>query len=214
MTPYGATICEIGAGTGNLLSALTRAFSIIHVVEPSEPMIARLRAALPSITGSVRVYQAMAEHLPLSDKSVDIALAKSSLHHFRDQNYGLREMARIARRAIAVVEVISPDDICLEYARTLVLGKEGGRCATAIYTEDSLRELLNDRVTSLRGLHFDQYIDIKIWLAASDLPQETQESLFNYTLSQTGPIREKMQIHFRHGRLVQLRRMLLLIGVL
>ena len=142
----------------------------------------------------------------------DIALSKSSLHHFADRPKGLSEMARIATQAVALMEVVSPDDSCLDYIGRLVLTKEYGRAAATIYTERGLQELLLPTCIEQRILHFDQYIDLALWLDAGDLPTDTKEELYAFALAQTGTVRDKMHIHFRSGRLVQLRRMALAIG--
>jgi SAM-dependent methyltransferase len=219
LLPYGSSICEVGAGSGNILEALTTAFATIHLVEPSPHMLEVLAPKLARLNAQVSLHQGLAENLPLESRSVDIALSKSSLHHFTDRSQGVREMARIARRAVAVLEVISPEAVakdakCLEYVKTLVLGKEVGRNADSLFSEEDLIELVSDTAPEYRVLHFDQFIDIRLWLESGDLAPARCEDLYEIAKSQTGAVRQKMQIHFRSGRLVQSRRMLLIIGVL
>jgi len=214
LQPYGHSICEVGAGTGNMAGRLVHVFAPVFMVEPSPTMSRRMAAKVADSQSPVTLLQAPAEAIPLEAKSVDIALSKSSFHHFANRNQGLSEMARIAKTVIAVAEVVSPDERCLDYARQLVIPKEPGRDVATIFTEDSLCELIRPFCSGHRVLHFDQYIDVGIWLDASELSIERKQELYNLAESQTGVVKEKMQIHVRAGRLVQLRRMALLMGLL
>jgi ubiquinone/menaquinone biosynthesis C-methylase UbiE len=49
-----------------------------------------------------RVVQASAEALPLPNKSVDAALAVSTVNHWRSLQAGLAEMQRVARKRIVI----------------------------------------------------------------------------------------------------------------
>jgi hypothetical protein len=104
-------------------------------------------------------------------------------------------MARIATRAVAVMEVVSPDDRCLDYIQRLVLTKERGRTAATIYTERGLQELLLAVCSEPQILHFDQYIDIALWLDAGDLPSDTKEELYTFALPW-------VPVEFRNLRLI------------
>jgi SAM-dependent methyltransferase len=87
------SIVNVGAGSG---SYEPRGRTLI-AVEPSVTMI-RQRA-----TDGAPVLQAMAEELPLQDGSFDAALAILTVHHWRDQGGGLRELARLARRRVVIL---------------------------------------------------------------------------------------------------------------
>lgn len=80
------TIANVGAGTGSYESPDRR----VTAFEPSQTMIAqRPPDAAPAIT-------AFAEDLPAHDDSFDGAMAILTIHHWRDQGRGLREMRRVA----------------------------------------------------------------------------------------------------------------------
>jgi len=213
LSPLGTSVCEIGAGTGNLLPALAKHFERVQLIEPCCFMLERLHRRSQSFPHA-SIVQGCAEGIPLAEKSVDVVVAKSSLHHFDNIPKAITEMYRVARRAVAVIEVISPDDCALEYNRHLLLTKEPGRRLETIFSEQSLVNLIRPHCLELRSLHFDQYIDIRIWLEGSDLTPDACEQLYAYVNSQSGTIRDKMHIHFRNGRLAQLRRMALVLGSL
>lgn len=218
LSPYGSSLCDVGCGTGNMYDHLSKYFASVFLLEPSRPAIAELRTRLLGEHAVPPIMLGTGEAIPLKSKSVDVALAKSSLHHFNDPDAGVREMVRIARRAISLVEVIGPPETlpvepCLEYARMLLTKKEPGRRIDAVFREDDLKAIVSKHANTCLALHFDQFIDIEIWLKNSDLGREMKQELYEFVRSQPGDVRERMQIHYRAGRLIQSRRMLQVIGV-
>ena len=76
----------------------------VIAVEPSATMIAQRPA------GAAPAVRAFAESLPFRDSTFDAALAIFTVHHWRDTQQGLREIARVSRRQVilsydAVVEL-------------------------------------------------------------------------------------------------------------
>lgn len=92
------SVVNIGAGAGSYEPT----GRTVLAVEPSDLMIRQRPAgAAPCLRGS-------AEALPLETASVDAAMAVLSLHHWRDPERGLGEMARVARKR-AVLLTWVPD---------------------------------------------------------------------------------------------------------
>jgi SAM-dependent methyltransferase len=89
----GATsVVNVGAGTGSYEPPET-----IAAVEPSPVMIGQRPAgAAPCVRGT-------AEALPLSDDSVDAALAVLTVHHWTDVEAGIAELRRVARRRVVIL---------------------------------------------------------------------------------------------------------------
>ena len=85
-----ATVVNIGAGTGSYEPA----DRTVVAVELSPTMI-RQRPA-----GSAPAVRADAASLPFRDATFDAALAIFTVHHWRDTQRGLRELARVARRQV------------------------------------------------------------------------------------------------------------------
>lgn len=105
------SVLNVGAGAGSYEPA-DRA---VTAVEPSTEMIAQRPAdAAPAVRAS-------AERLPFEDDSFDAAMAIVSDHHWGDRAAGLREMLRVARR------------------RVLVLNADPGRADSFWLTRDYLR---------------------------------------------------------------------------
>ncbi len=84
-----ASVVNVGAGAGSYEPAQT-----VLAVEPSRLMIEQRPA------GNAPVVQAVAESLPLADKSVDAAQAVLTVHHWSDVAAGVEEMRRVARRRL------------------------------------------------------------------------------------------------------------------
>src|SRR4029077_9486162 len=87
------SVLNIGAGTGSYESFERE----IVAVEPSAAMIAQRPP------DSAQVVQASAESLPFDDESFDVAMAVFSDHHWKDRAAGLREMRRVARHRVVIL---------------------------------------------------------------------------------------------------------------
>lgn len=93
----GQTMLEVGAGNGYFSRYLMAEFDLT-VVDFSDNML-RLNP-LPSH----RKLQGMAEALPLQDNSFDVVLCANLLHHVADPATAVREMSRVARRHVVLIE--------------------------------------------------------------------------------------------------------------
>lgn len=85
------SVVNVGAGTGSYEPQ----DRLVIAVEPSWRMIAQR-------SGAGVVVQGVAEALPLRDQAVDAALAVLTIHHWPDQQAGVRELVRVARRRVVL----------------------------------------------------------------------------------------------------------------
>jgi ubiquinone/menaquinone biosynthesis C-methylase UbiE len=83
-------VVNVGAGTGSY-EPIDRE---VVAVEPSSVMLCQRSV------GAAPAVQASAEALPFEDGAFDAAMAVLSDHHWSDRLAGLREMRRVARRAV------------------------------------------------------------------------------------------------------------------
>jgi SAM-dependent methyltransferase len=88
------SVVNVGAGTGSYEPENRR----LVAIEPSGVMIAQRPA------GAAPAIQASAEAIPLPDASVDAAMAILSDHHYSDRARGLRELRRVARKRVVVLQ--------------------------------------------------------------------------------------------------------------
>lgn len=83
-------VVNIGAGTGSYEDA----GPVVAAVEPSPVMLAQ------RVPGAAPAVRAVAELLPFPDASFDAALLIFTIHHWTDWRAGLREVKRVASRAV------------------------------------------------------------------------------------------------------------------
>jgi SAM-dependent methyltransferase len=95
----GATVVEIGCGTGNLLLLAARAVPSATLIgldpDPSALAVARRKARRAGVT--LRLDHGYADRLPYPDGSVDRVLSAFMLHHLPgdQQQAALREVHRV-----------------------------------------------------------------------------------------------------------------------
>jgi len=92
------TVLNVGAGAGNYEPA----DRYVIAIEPSAAMRAQRPPHLPP------AIDATAERIPLSDQSVDAAMATVTVHQWSDIRQGLREMRRVTRGPIVIL-AFDPD---------------------------------------------------------------------------------------------------------
>jgi SAM-dependent methyltransferase len=85
-------VLDLGAGTGKLTRSLVELGHRVTAVEPLEPMLAQLRAAVPGVDAFV----GSAEVIPLPDASIDVVTCAQAFHWF-DHPLALPEIARVLR---------------------------------------------------------------------------------------------------------------------
>ncbi|MCA2224143.1 class I SAM-dependent methyltransferase [Nonomuraea aurantiaca] len=93
----GATVLDIGCGTGYHLPTFAAEAAKVIGVEPHGDLVALARrrcAGLPS----VEIHAATAQALPVPDASVDVAVARWAYFFGPGCEPGLRELSRVVRR--------------------------------------------------------------------------------------------------------------------
>lgn len=95
--PMGASVLDVGAGTGMFTYWWTQLGAKVVGLELSENMIRR--SACPELMQIGDAYE-----IPFPDDSFDIAFAGNLLHHLEEPDRALREMGRVARQGVAIVE--------------------------------------------------------------------------------------------------------------
>jgi ubiquinone/menaquinone biosynthesis C-methylase UbiE len=100
----GATIADIGAGTGNYSFALVNAGYKIKAIEPSGTMISNSKQGL-----DIEWFIGGAENIPLRTESVDAIVSILSLPHFSDIKRMFKEMARILKNGPIVIFTFDPE---------------------------------------------------------------------------------------------------------
>jgi SAM-dependent methyltransferase len=94
--PVGATVVDVGCGTGRALPALRGAAGRRGVVIGVDVKPEMLTIAW-QVAGQSQLLMADARRLPLADASADVVFAAGLVQHLPDPGAGLAELARITR---------------------------------------------------------------------------------------------------------------------
>ncbi|HEY4058224.1 MAG TPA: methyltransferase domain-containing protein [Kofleriaceae bacterium] len=106
--PNGAVLLDLGCGpAGFARRAKERDQSLVVLaLDPSRDFAADSSSdATTAARGAIRLVRAAGEMLPLRDQSVDVAMCLSSIRHVRDRAATLRELRRVVRDRVVIVEL-------------------------------------------------------------------------------------------------------------
>jgi SAM-dependent methyltransferase len=92
VVPRGATVVDVGAGTGKLSKVLAHCDCEVVALEPLRGMAERVRHH----DGRIAALRGWAEAIPLRTACADIVVASQSIHWFQNDT-AIRELLRIAR---------------------------------------------------------------------------------------------------------------------
>ncbi|MGH2407583.1 MAG: class I SAM-dependent methyltransferase [Candidatus Limnocylindrales bacterium] len=95
----GATILDVGVGTGRLIRAAGKRWPAAELVgvDPARGMLALAHAATRGLPHLPRLLEGPADAIPLPDASVDLALSSFVLQLVPDRTAALREVRRVLR---------------------------------------------------------------------------------------------------------------------
>jgi SAM-dependent methyltransferase len=136
----GATVLDLGAGTGKLSRALIDAGLDTTALEPLPGM----RRVLADMIGAEHVRDGVAEAIPLEDRSVDAVTSADAFHWF-DEDRAVPEIRRVLRPGGGVAIVRAMPDLDGPWSEelwTLISAERGDhpafgeRGAAAAFEED------------------------------------------------------------------------------
>jgi ubiquinone/menaquinone biosynthesis C-methylase UbiE len=110
----GATVVDVGAGTGKLTRDLVPSGARVIAVEPLVEMREQLASAVPD----AEVLPGSAEEIPLPDDSADAVVAASAFHWF-DTERALVEIHRVLRPDGALATVGNGRDLSDQLQRAV-----------------------------------------------------------------------------------------------
>ena len=142
----GETALDVAAGGGHVARRLREAGLEVVTVDPSPGMQATVIAR--------------AEDLPFDDASFDTVATRIAPHHFEDISGAMRELARVARRVVLVVDTRYRDERGEEAERL--------RDPTHVrsYSEEEWRALFEQTGLTVEATELiDVEIDLEAWLA-------------------------------------------------
>ncbi|MBZ0233885.1 MAG: class I SAM-dependent methyltransferase [Deltaproteobacteria bacterium] len=135
-----ASIADVGGGTGLLTRALAARVAPVVVVEPS----AAQRAVLDGVREArIRCVAGRAERVPLGEGAVDAAMATWVLQYTEDPVQAVRELARVARTRVVIVQAAARNDLVDVYNEEAQVA--GLACAHHGWLLARAREVLEER---------------------------------------------------------------------
>lgn len=145
----GASVVDVGCGTGGLLRRLASGGAARLVgVDESAGML-EIALKLSGNTGAIEFVEASAESLPLGDGEFDLALSCIAFHHFPDPPGALGEMRRVLRPGGRLLIC----DMCGEGLLARVMLTYGRLLAAdrAYFDRDSLASLVREAGLDVTG---------------------------------------------------------------
>jgi SAM-dependent methyltransferase len=100
----GADVLEVCCGSGMISEALVRRGARLTGIDLSAAAIGRARERARRQGFEAAFLVGDAERLPFPDRGFDVAVVHDGLHHLDDPHRAIREMARVARRGVLVME--------------------------------------------------------------------------------------------------------------
>ncbi|HJY79629.1 MAG TPA: class I SAM-dependent methyltransferase [Candidatus Binatia bacterium] len=100
----GKTVLEVCCGSGMMAEELARHGARVTGIDFSPAAAARAQERARRYGFTARFLVADAEHLPFPNQSFDIVAVHDGLHHLDDPHQAIREMTRVAREAVLILE--------------------------------------------------------------------------------------------------------------
>lgn len=100
----GASILDLGAGTGNYSYELAKLDYLVTALEPAEVMISQGK-----VHDRLKWCQGIAEEIPFSDETFDGVVCILAAHHFTDLGQSFAEIKRVLKdQGVAVIFTADP----------------------------------------------------------------------------------------------------------
>jgi len=152
----GRTALDVATGGGHVARRLREAAFSVVTVDPAPGMRADVLSS--------------AEHLPFADGSFDVVVSRIAPHHFADLRAALREMARVSRDLVLIVDNLYRGEAVEEVERL----RDPTHVRT--YSDEEWRELFEQaglRVEAVKLIETE--IDVEPWLARAGCEGEEAE---------------------------------------
>ena len=135
-TPVGASVVDVGCGTGNYTSFLAERGLRLTGLDPSERMLEEARAK----SDRVQWIQGHAEAMPFADGAFQAAVTTLTLHHWKDLGTGLAECGRILQPGARFVVFTSTPEQTGAYWLRHYFPRMIERSAASLPAEDRIIE--------------------------------------------------------------------------
>lgn len=168
--PTGATVMEVGAGTGNFLHLFADVSARAIAVDVTEEMLREAQRKFPSMD----LFIADGKALPFASRSIDLVTCAQMLHHVLDPLPLVKEMRRVAKEegAVLVVDQVAPESYEqtafmneLEALRDPSHGTSRSPSAMRVLLQSAGLEIVDEKVTTATQT-------MSNWMAPGEFPEE------------------------------------------
>ena len=154
----GTSVLAVCAGSGMDAEFLARAGATVVAADISSGAAARTAERVRRFDLHVIPVVADVERLPFADRSVDVVYVHDGLHHLEDPIAGLREMARVARRAVCVSEPAQAAVTRAAVRAGIALEREeAGNRVARLTSADVVRVLAKDGFRVVRAERYGMF---------------------------------------------------------
>jgi SAM-dependent methyltransferase len=152
----GRTALDVATGGGHVARRLREAEFDVVTVDPAPGM-------QPDVISR-------AEHLPFADGSFDVVVSRIAPHHFADVGEAMREMARVAKKLVLVVDNLYRGDVVEEAERL----RDPPHVRN--YSEAEWRGFFDEADLKVEAVELlETEIDVDVWLARAGCEGEEAE---------------------------------------
>jgi SAM-dependent methyltransferase len=138
----GPVVVDVCCGSGMDSEFLAREGARVIAVDISEGCAARARARAERYGLDYLVVVGDVEHLPIRTDAADMSYVHDGLHHLTEPVVGVRELARVARRAVSINEPADAIGTQLAVRMGIAANRESaGNRVARLRAEDVSREL-------------------------------------------------------------------------
>jgi ubiquinone/menaquinone biosynthesis C-methylase UbiE len=166
----GATVMEVGAGTGNFLSLFEEIASSLVALDLTETMLRTAQRDFPEMS----LVLGDGARMPFASRSIDLASCAQMLHHVPEPLPLIREMARVCRSDghVLIVDQAATEryeEIAfmnqLEAIRDPSHAMSRPPSAMRILVQSAGLEIVDERIT-------DSEQRMSTWMAPGEFPEE------------------------------------------
>jgi SAM-dependent methyltransferase len=174
----GDQVLDVAAGAGHVGRALAPHVRSVAAIDLTPEMLAqgqRLAAAEGLRNISFQLGNATA--LPWLDGQFDLVACRFTVHQVADPGAVVREMVRVARGRIAIVDMVADDDPAVA-AETNRLERLRDPSHNRTHTLGELRDLLTGAGATVTGAAGrDNPLDVEDWLERTQTPPEVSAEI-------------------------------------
>jgi ubiquinone/menaquinone biosynthesis C-methylase UbiE len=171
-------VLDVAAGAGHIGRALAPHVNYVAAIDLTPEMLAQgQRLAAAAGLANIGFQLGNATALPWLDGQFDLVACRFTVHQVADPAAVVREMVRVARGRIAIIDMVADDDAAVA-AETNRLERLRDPSHNRTHTAGELRDLLGTAGATVTGTAFrDNPLELEDWLERSQTPASVRDEI-------------------------------------